>query len=362
MIKRADYIIVGCGLTGAAIARQLHEAGNSVRIVEQRAHIGGNVYDGLHACGIRFHHYGPHYFRTDSEPIWQFVTRYGEFYPYQAVIKSYARGRMFSWPLHRREVMEHFGDCQPQQAQPVATNFEQAMLAQLARPVYETFIGAYSEKQWGVPPQQLTVDLAGRIELRESGEQRLKTSRYQGIPLGGYTRWFERLLAGIDIDLEVDFLSRKEEYRWNKKLIYTGPIDRFFGCCHGRLAYRAQQRSHLFLPQVEQALPCGQVNYPQWQEGVHIRAIEWRHMLAPGEYNGSGTLITTETPYTPQSWLDLEYPCPEQASRDRYARYRAMAKQRQDLVICGRLGEYRYLDMDQALARALYLARKLLAA
>lgn len=234
------------------------------------------------------------------------------------------------------------------------------MLAQLSPEVYHTFIGPYTEKQWGMPASELSRDLAGRIELRESPDRRLKTSTYQGIPRGGYTHWFEAMLKDITVDVGVDFLACRDAYQWRRKLVYTGPIDRFFDCRHGRLSYRAQRRSHMFFPDVDKILPCGQVNLPQREDGPHIRAIEWRHMLEAGEFSGTGTLLTTETPYSPTDWTELEYPSPDPANRRLYAKYRDMAETMTDTLICGRLGEYRYLDMDQALARALKWAQQLI--
>jgi len=355
-----DYVIVGAGITGAVIARELCDAGYAVQVVEQRPHLGGNMHDAVHASGIRYHVYGPHYFRTASIDLWRYVNRFSRFYPYEAILKTQVGGKNFAWPLNRAELIEGFGEVDPQCVTANPTNFREAMLNQLSPAVYETFIEPYTEKQWGTTADKLALDLAGRIELRDSKDPRLKTSPYQGIPVGGYTAWFEKILDGIPVDRGVDFSNDSDRYQWRRKLIYTGPIDRLFNSCHGRLSYRAQQRTHLFFPDIDRAMPCGQVNFPSWEDGAHIRAIEWRHMLEPGEFNGKGTLVTTETPYSPQTWNDLEYPCPEAESRRRYALYRDLANERKDLLVCGRLGEYRYLDMDQALGRALMLSRQLI--
>ena len=168
------------------------------------------------------------------------------------------------------------------------------------------------------------------------------------------------MLSGINVSLSTDFHSNQDNVKWNRQLIYTGPIDRFFNYQLGRLPYRTQIRTELFLAGQKYVFPCGQVNLPSPSEGRHVRTIEWRHMLEPGEGPDGGTLLTVETPVDARDWMEAEYPFPSKAAREHYDRYTVLAAEMPDVLFCGRLGEYRYLDMDQAIGRAMMLANRLL--
>lgn len=358
----ADYIIVGSGLTGAVIARLLVDAGRDVLVVDRRPHLGGNVHDHVGEGGIRLHTYGPHYFRTSSERVWKFVNRFASFYRYEAVLASYVDGRYERWPVAaeyiRRTVGEHW--------QPAFTgtpaNFEEASLAMMPEQVYRSFVKGYTEKQWGVPAASLSADLAGRFDVRADDDPRLKRHRHQGIPVGGYARLMGSMLDGIPVELGRDYLQEPESFPHRESLIFTGPIDEYFGFCLGRLHYRGQHREHTWLPDVAQHQPYGQVNNPDSATGPHVRTIEWTHMLSNDErVTTTGTILTTETPIDPTTQDECEYPFPDVANKALYQRYRAKANAVPGLVVCGRLGEYRYYDMDQAIARAMLLAKRLLA-
>jgi UDP-galactopyranose mutase len=362
-MRRTDYVIVGSGLTGAVIARLLTDAGRDVVVVDRRSHAGGNVHDHRHSSGIRVHTYGPHYFRTNSEEIWNFVTRFAQFYGYEACLKTFVDGRHENWPIAASYIRQTIGDNWQPVFQGRPTNFEEASLSMMPQPVYEKFVKPYTEKQWGVPARQLAADLARRFDVRSDDEPRLFRHRYQGIPAEGYAAFMRNLLAGVNVVLNCDYLKSPRAFPHRQLLVFTGPIDEFFGFDLGRLHYRGQRRESTFLPGVDFAQPCGQVNYPDPACGPHIRCLEWKHMLPPEQAGAvAGTLLTRETTYSPSQPNDYEYPFPDRANADLAARYRRRADAAQDVLICGRLGEYKYYDMDQAIGRAMLLAEKILAA
>jgi len=362
-MQRVDYLIVGAGLTGGTIARALQDAGREVLALDRRPHVGGNVHDHVHEpSGIRIHSYGPHYFRTGSDRLWDFVNRFADFFPYEACLRTIGPGgELLQWPPAAADIDRIAGvgwsptfDGQP-------ANFEQAALSLMPREVYELFVKEYNEKQWGVPATQLAAELCKRFDVRHDNDPRLKRSKHQGIPVEGYAAFTRRLFEGIPVQTGVDYLKRRGDYAANELLIFTGPIDAYFGHDLGPLAYRGQRRDHVYREDAAFAQPCGQVNAPRHEHGSHIRTLEWKHMMPPAEQPACpGTVITTETPHTPRDPDGFEYPFPDAANRQRYEAYRKRADAEEGALICGRLGEYRYFDMDQAIARAMVLAERLL--
>jgi UDP-galactopyranose mutase len=357
----ADYLVIGAGLTGAVIARTLADAGREVLLLERREHLGGNVHDHLHPSGIRIHTYGPHYFRTNSDELWAFVNRFSAFYKYEAALKSWVDGQYENWPIAASYIRRAIGERWTPEFTGTPANFEEASLAMMPRPIYEKFVKGYSEKQWGVPARTLSASLAKRFDVRADDEPRLMRHVHQGIPVNGYAAFMRSMLADLPVLLHCDYLQRRDEFRARKHLIFTGPIDEFFGYDLGRLHYRGQRREHTYLPDVDFAQPCGQVNNPDPANGPHIRTLEWKHMLPPDEARRiKGTVLTREITVSPTDPGGYEYPFPDEQNAALYQRYRERADAIPNLLICGRLGEYRYYDMDQAIGRALVLANKLL--
>lgn len=349
----ADYIVVGSGLTGAVIARQLHDAGRDVIVLERRQSVGGNVADTVHEpTGIRIGKHGPHYFRTNSDRIWDYVQRFAPFYKYEARVQARVHGKLKVWPLHAQEAgwPAHTG---------VPTNFAESCLARMSATAYDGFIHNYTAKQWGVHPSTLSVELANRVNVRQDNDDRFSQHKYQGLPTGGYTEWIESMLREIPFKCGFDYLKDNRQVKARRLLIFTGPIDAFFWYVYGKLKYRGQQRQQVYLPQVQHFIQdCGQVNNCQ-DNGTWLRSLEWGHMMEYPNAN-KGTVLTVETPYTPEDSDAYEYPFPDRENQDLYKRYRQRANALDNVLITGRLGEYKYMDMDFACGRALAHSKKIL--
>jgi UDP-galactopyranose mutase len=222
----------------------------------------------------------------------------------------------------------------------------------------------YTRRQWGLDPRCLDASWANRVRINGYDERLLTPRhRFQGLPAQGYAGFMESILAGIPHLLNVDYLQCRSEYIARKAIVFTGPIDEFFGFSEGRLAYRGQIRTHEFLPHVDYCQPCAQVNLPEATDAGPIRRIEWKHLMPQAtRATCHGTVLTREFPFTPENPNQFEYPLPMEAQRRHYEEYRRRAARVSNLMICGRLGEYRYMDMDHAIGRALLLAEKLCAA
>src|SRR5437868_10134359 len=223
----ADYVIVGSGLTGGTIARMLTDAGRDVVVLERRAHLGGNVHDHKHPSGVRIHTYGPHYFRTGSDEIWEYVNRFARFYKYEAIIKSHVDGRIENWPIAASYIRRTVGENWKPSFAGIPRNFEEASLAMMPELVYRKFVKGYSEKQWGVRATELSADLAKRFDVREDDEPRLMRHKYQGIPRDGYAEFTRNMMAGIPVIPHFDYLRHKDLIKSRKLLVFTGPIDEF---------------------------------------------------------------------------------------------------------------------------------------
>lgn len=357
-----DYLIVGAGLTGATIANLLKQLGHSVLVLESRKKIGGNVRDSLHVSGIRYHCYGPHYFRTNSPKIWNFVNSFSKFYAFEAVVKSQIGNKLYQWPPSIESVTEFIGRSWKPGFKGQPKNFEQAVLRFLPTEFYAKFVKEYTEKQWGVDPAQLSSDLAKRFDLRDSADKRLSNkARFQGLPLGGYSLLIKRMLAGIPVETGINYLSERAAVSAKKRIIFSGSIDNFFNYELGRLKYRGQRRDQRLVPSVDFVQGSCQVNYPGHSSGESIRSIEWKHLL-PVEKQKlfSDSLLTFETPIEARSVEECEYPFPSSEQRALFLRYKKLAKNCPEVLFAGRLGEYKYYDMDQAIARAFTIVQHLI--
>jgi len=356
-----DFLIAGSGLTGAVIARELFNNGFNVLVLERRSHIGGNVFDHNHPSGIKIHSYGPHYFRTNDESLWQYVNKFSRFYKYEPELKSIVDGAYENWPISDRYIKRFCGSNWSPSFKGSPTNFEEASLSMMPEIIYTKFVKDYTEKQWGVDAKNLSHKLAKRFDIRKDNDPRLVRHKYQGIPEEGYASFMSNMLSGIRVLLNFDYLKNQDFVKPRYKLIFTGPIDEYFGYKFGQLKYRGQIRKSTYIKDVQYIQPCGQVNNPDNNNGAHIRTLEWKHMMQPKQaMRIKGTVLTTETPFTPISPDNYEYPFPDADNARRYSKYRKEANRLKEVLICGRLGEYKYYDMDQAIAKAMVLAKKML--
>lgn len=317
-----DYVIVGAGLSGAVIARELFDAGREVMVVDRRPWIGGNVRDDMLPCGIRYNYYGPHYFRTNDHRLWDYVHRFTDMRRWEARVQTSIGGSLRRWPL--RTVDQH---------------------------LKKDAIDHYNRKMWGrVPPQEAV----NRIETRaDDTDDRLTTHKYQGLPRDGYTAMVEAMLKDIPIRLGIDWTIAREPVP-RKLLIFTGSIDQLFGYRLGRLRYRGQQRETMSFSGQHQ--PVVQVNYPH-PSVRHIRSIEWNHTMEEPSW-WFGSMVTKETPIEAVSLDQREYPVGDSANQRLHKAYTELLDDH--TIVCGRLGRYRYLDMDQAIAAARVTAETIL--
>ena len=358
----AEYIVVGAGLTGCIIAHELHKAGGKVLIVERNTYIGGNAGDELHESGIRVHRHGPHYFRCGSDALWSYVQQFAEFYPFRPQIQALVNGRPEAWPIRREYIAQRCGsDARPAFAG-IPRNFEEACLSRMPQTIYEDFIKHYTMKQWGLPPAELAASLAARVNIATAARPHLEGSKkHHGLPRGGYTQMMERMIDGIPRLLACDYIKHRCNFHAGRMLIYTGSIDSFFNYDSGYLDYRSQRRETAYFPDEDLRQSVVQLNYPSPAEAA-IRSIEWKHLLPAEErQRARGTLLTREYPVAARGDEALEYPIPDAHNAALYKHYRKRADRIGKVLICGRLGEYRYYDMDQAIARARKLAGDLLA-
>lgn len=344
----ADYVVVGAGLTGATIARMLKDAGKDVLVVERRPQIGGNCHDQVHRpSGIPYHTYGPHTFRTNSKKIWDFVNDFDDFYKYELIVKTLVDGEYENWPVSGTYMRKHAASWKIENiGEP--RNFRAACLNMMPQTVYEKFVRGYTEKQWNTPAIKLSHELAGRFEVREDDDPRLKKERYQGMPSHGYTHMITNMLEGIPILLNHDYLHGSVRHR--KKLFYTGSIDEFYSYKLGRLRYRGQSRRQQFITTTRTIQPAAVVNYPS-KKVPYIRSVEWKRFL-PNPEDYTSTLVTFETPRDAPTPDECEYPFPDERNRLLLQKYWHTAALEKNILFCGRLGRYEYLDMDAAIGEA----------
>lgn len=347
----SEFLIVGSGLTGATIARVLHDAGRSVLITDSRSHIGGNVHD-HYVEGVKIHTYGPHYFRTSSQRVHDFITCFCNLIPWSAEVKSNGAG-VRPWPLNEQYIEWECGkNWKPARSGPAA-NFEEAALNLMPKVIYDYFIKGYTEKQWGVKATELSAELCTRFTVHKGNEQRFSpNAKWQGIPDCGYAELMRRMVAGIPLMLNSKFnIDAAPVF---SKIIYTGSLDSLLNNQFGKLKYRGQHRT---VEVTSQGLGCLQLNNPG--AGEHIRKIDWSYL--PTASKPSHTVITTETPYTPTDPDKYEYPFPDEANKVLHQQYVDEVAQRYPhITVCGRLGCYKYFDMDVAIERAFRISEKFL--
>jgi UDP-galactopyranose mutase len=357
MASKVDVFIVGAGFSGAVLAERLATAGLSVLIIDKRPHIGGNAYDAVDSHGVRIHPYGPHIFHTNGANIAKYLSRFTEWRPYEHRVLAKAGDLLVPIPINIDTLNALYGlqlDETTVQAfyekvrEPRETlkTSEDVVLNAVGRDLYEKFFRGYTRKQWGLDPSELAASVAARIPTRTNRDGRYFTDTFQRMPLHGYTRMFERMLSHprIDVQTGVDFFKVRKNVR-AKHIVYTGPVDAFFGCCFGKLPYRSIRFVHEHLPDTALYQSVGTVNFPN--DHAYTRITEFKHLTGQKH---AGTSIVREYP---QDEGDPYYPVPRAANEALYQRYAALALAETEVTFVGRLAQYRYYNMDQCVGAAL---------
>jgi UDP-galactopyranose mutase len=361
-----DYLIVGAGFAGAVLAERLASAaGRRCLVIDRRDHIGGNSYDERDAAGILLHRYGPHYFRSNSQAIVDYLSQFTAWHPVEYEILSRTHGQLWNFPINLNTFEQLLGRPSTSEEMertlaewrediPNPRNSEEVIISQVGRRLYEMFFENYTLKQWKRHPRDLDASVCGRIPIRFNRDNRYLSERFQALPADGYTALFERMLdhPNITIELGADFRDVRDTIPF-KRLIYTGMIDEYFDFCFGPLPYRSLRFERETLPQ-EFFQPAMQVNYPN--DEAFTRIVEIKH--ATGQQSPVTTIVR-EYPDDYEPGKDAYYPIPAPDCRAIYQRYAELAASRPEVCFVGRLAQYRYYNMDQVVAMALKTFGKL---
>ncbi len=358
-----DWLIVGAGFAGSVLAERLaSQRGDRVLVIDKRPHIGGNAYDRYDEAGILIHQYGPHIFHTNSQSIFEYLSQFTQWRPYEHRVLAEVDGMLLPIPINLDTVNRLFGldlDSQgvaawfrdrAERRDEIRTS-EDVVVSVVGRELYEKFFKGYTKKQWGVDPSQLDKSVTARVPTRIDRDDRYFNDSYQYMPKDGYTRLFERMLThpNIKIMLQTDFKEIRKEVAF-RRLIYTGPIDEFFGFRFGRLPYRSLAFKHETLdrPQLQ---PVAVINYPQTHP--YTRVTEYKHLT--GQRHDK-TSVTYEYPGDAG---DPYYPVPRAENAELYKKYERLALRQEDVWFVGRLATYRYYNMDQVVGQALATFRRI---
>ena len=367
-----DYLIVGAGLYGAVMARELTDAGKKVLVAERRPHIAGNAYT-EQVEGINVHKYGAHIFHTNNPDVWKYVSRFADFNRFTNSPVANYKGKLYSLPFNMYTFHSMWGVVTPQETEAkiaeqrgeisgTPRNLEEQAISLVGRDIYEKLIKGYTEKQWGRPCDQLPAFIIRRLPVRLTFDNNYFNALYQGIPTGGYTRLAERMLEGVEVRLNCDYLKNREELdAAAKRVIYTGPIDAYYGFRLGTLQYRSVRFETELLDQ-----PNFQgnavVNYTDaetpWTRIIEHKWFEFGLRSDTGE-PAEKTVISREFSSEWKPGDEPYYPVNDEANTALYNRYAELASQEKNVIMGGRLGSYRYYDMDQVIAEALRKAEEL---
>ncbi|MFD1612936.1 UDP-galactopyranose mutase [Sphingomonas tabacisoli] len=363
-----DVLVVGAGFAGSVMAERLaNDAGKKVLVVDRRPHIGGNAYDLPNEDGILYHLYGPHIFHTNSEEIFAYLSRFTKWRPYEHRVLADVRDMLVPMPINRttlnmlyganlqtEDEAEKFLESRAEPVDEIKTSAD-VVVSKVGTELYKLFFQGYTRKQWGMDPSELDKSVTSRVPTRTNTDDRYFTDTFQAMPLDGFTRMFENMLdhPNIDLRLGVEWEDVRREVTYDK-LVFTGPIDEYFGYRHGKLPYRSLRFRHETIDQ-EVFQPVAVVNYPS-EDVPYTRITEYKYLtgqLAPK------TSITYEYP---SAEGDPYYPIPRPENQALYKRYEAMALAEPDVLFVGRLATYRYYNMDQVVGQALATYRRFKAA
>jgi len=359
-----DYLVVGAGFAGATIAERLaSDAGKKVLICDRRPHIGGNAFDHHDEAGILVHKYGPHIFHTNAKDVYDYLSRFTDWRPYQHRVLARVDGQLLPIPINLNTINQMYGtsftsfqleEFFQSLAEPRAQirTSEDVIVSKVGRELYEKFFRNYTRKQWGLDPSELDAAVTARLPVRTNRDDRYFTDTYQVMPLHGYTRMFERMLThpNIKILINADYREVRDMIP-HREVVFTGPIDEFFEYRFGRLPYRSLEfKFETHNTAVAQEGPV--INYPN--ENAYTRVTEFKYLT--GQEHAKTTVVYEY----PKSEGDPYYPIPRPENQALYRKYQTLAMQTQGVHFLGRLGTYKYYNMDQCVAQALSYYRKTL--
>jgi UDP-galactopyranose mutase len=358
-----DFLIIGAGFAGAVVAERLaSQLDARVLIVDQRNHIGGNAYDHYNEAGILVHKYGPHIFHTNSERIFEYLSNFTQWRPYEHRVQASVDGQLVPMPINADTLNKIYGlklNCH--QVERYLSKFAEhvdeiktsrdAIVSKVGRDLYERFFRNYTRKQWGLDPSELDASVTSRVPIRSTRDDRYFTDRFQAMPMHGYTRMFERMLAHpkIHVLLNTSYKDIRDEVRFGE-LIYTGRIDEYFDYCCGELPYRSLHFEHqTHDKQIYQPAPV--VNYPN--EHAYTRITEFKYLT--GQEHPKTSIVFEY----PRAKGDPYYPIPRAKNAELYRQYQLLAEALPRVHFVGRLATYKYYNMDQVTAQALATFEKL---
>ena len=375
LTRKYDYLIVGAGLFGAVFAQRAVEAGRSVLVLDRRPQIGGNVYT-RDVEGIHVHQYGAHIFHTNDRRVWDYVSRFADFNRFTNSPVANYRGEIYSLPFNMYTFNKMWGVVTPEQAREEIDrqksdcgigeprNLEEQAITLVGRDIYEKLVKGYTEKQWGRPCTELPAFIIRRLPVRYTYDNNYFNALFQGIPMGGYTKMVRAMLEGADVLTDTDYLTDKDYFdARSSHVIYTGAIDEYFGYALGNLEYRSVRFETELLDQ-ENYQGNAAVNYTD-RETPWTRIIEHKWFQFGLDDEGKTIPKTVISREFSQEWKPGDepyYPLNVERNNRLYCEYRKLAESEPDITFGGRLGEYKYYDMDQVIAAALDLADRMIGA
>ncbi|RAU81795.1 UDP-galactopyranose mutase [Pontibacter arcticus] len=359
-----DYLIVGAGFAGSVLAERLAtQLNKKVLILDKRNHIGGNAFDHYNTDGILVHKYGPHIFHTNSREVFDYLSNFTAWRPYEHRVLASVDGQLVPMPINLDTINKLYGlsltsfevddffKSVAEEVSPVRTS-EDVVVSKVGRELYEKFFRNYTRKQWGMDPSELDKSVTSRVPVRTNRDNRYFTDTYQAMPLHGYTAMFEKMLAhpNIHIMLNTDYHDVQDTIAF-KEMIFTGPVDEYFDYTYGKLPYRSLEFKHETLP-TEKHLEAAVVNFPN--EHAYTRITEFKYLT--GQQHTKTSIVYEY----PQAEGDPYYPVPRPENAEIYNKYKKLADETPNVHFVGRLATYKYYNMDQVVAQALTLYKKIL--
>ena len=355
-----DYLIVGAGLFGSVFAERATASGKKVLVIDNRNHIGGNVYT-EEIEGIQVHKYGAHIFHTNDKTVWEYVNRFAEFNRYTNSPVANYNGELYSLPFNMYTFNKMWGVTTPDEARARIAeqrevagitepkNLEEQAISLVGRDIYERLVKSYTEKQWGRPCTELPAFIIRRLPVRFTFDNNYFNALYQGIAIGGYTAMVERMLSGIEVRLGVDYLENKEYFdSLAERVVYTGPIDSYFDYCYGHLGYRSV-RFETEVLDTDNYQGNAVINYTD-SKTPYTRIIEHKHFEFGTQPK---TVISKEYSAEWEPGIEPYYPINDEINGELFKKYKNLAENEDKVIFGGRLAEYRYYDMDAVIASAL---------